>query len=550
MGIFKRKLGVVVLIVIVFFLQTISIKEISSERYENYLTENSITDISEINASELIDFSTYLGGSGDEKGVSAELDYLADSVVDSEGNIVVVGRSAASDFPTKSAYQSSNAGSIDATISKFTADGDLIFSTYLGGSADDWANCVAVDSSDNIVIGGVTGSTDFPLENPYQDTLLGGAESDADIFIAKLSKDGSNLIYSTFFGGTGSDWCYSIDIDDNNNIAFTGTTASASFPLAHAFQSTNKGNLEAYVTLLSANGQSLLFSTFIGSSNFDNGRGIICDSSGAVYVTGQMGDAALGTDGVFQKNPAGSIDAFLAKFQSTGDLEYFTFLGGTGYDRGNDLKIDAQGNVVMVGFTISYDFPIENPWQNQTKGSRDAFITKFNGSGESLIFSTYLGGSDEDYGLGVTLDNENNIIVTGQTKSANFPSYLDFGSTTGSSDCYLTKYHNNGTMLFSNKIGGSAVDLGVEISYHSEDSVIIVGFTYSTNFPVSNPYQSTYGGACDLFVMKVNTLDLDISSIIVATNTTTEEANTFYPILFILYSLIPTMIFQIKRKRK
>ena len=546
----KKNCLLIVFIIIIILLQLALVQEITSKRNESYLTLNSIADISGINTSELIDFSTYLGGTGDEKGVSAELDYLGDSVVDSEGNIIVVGRSAANDFPIKSAYQSANAGSIDATVSKFSPDGSLIFSTYLGGSEDDWANCVAVDSNNNIVIGGVTGSADFPLENPYQDTLLGGTESDADIFIAKLSKDGSDLIYSTFFGGTGSDWCYSIDVDDNNRIAFTGTTASAVFPLANAYQTTNNGNLEAYATLLAANGQSLLFSTFIGSSNFDNGRGITCDSTGAVYVTGQMGDAALGTEGVFQKNPAGSIDAFLAKFLPNGNLEYFTFLGGTGYDRGNDLKIDDQGNVVLVGFTISYDFPLENPWQNLTKGSREVFITKFNGSGEDLIFSTFLGGSDEDYGFGITLDDDNDIIITGQTKSSNFPSYLNFGFTLGSSECFLAKYHKNGTLLFSNKIGGTSLDLGVEISYHSEDSIIIVGFTYSTNFPVSNAYQSTYGGACDLFVIKINTIDLDINQIIAITDTTSQEAAIFNADFIILFSLIPMILLQKKRKRK
>ena len=151
---------------------------------------------------DLLEFSSYFGGTGDEQGAAASLHFLADIVVDSEGDIIVVGRSANGDFPIKSAYKATNNGGIDVTISKFSSNGSLIFSTYLGGSAHDWANCVALDSNDNIVIGGTTGSSDFPLASPYQDTLMGGTEGDADCFIAKLSKNGQSLLYSTYFGST------------------------------------------------------------------------------------------------------------------------------------------------------------------------------------------------------------------------------------------------------------------------------------------------------------------------------------------------------------
>jgi len=254
---------------------------------------------------EILEFSTFLGGTGDEQGTLSNLHYLGDVVVDSEGNIIVVGSTSSTDFPVLNAYQDTFAGNIDVTVSKFSPEGTLLFSTYLGGSANDWANCVTLDSSDNIIIGGVTGSTDFPLEDPYQDTCMGGTESNADCFITKLAKNGQSLIFSTYFGNTGSDWCYSICVNNANQIAITGTTYSSNLPLLNPYQATHRGSLESFVTLFAANGQSLVFSTFLGSPGWDTGRGVSFDSNGDLLATGQMASVNIGTPGVFQQSFGG-----------------------------------------------------------------------------------------------------------------------------------------------------------------------------------------------------------------------------------------------------
>jgi len=522
----------------------------ATSAYANQFLSNSIATESEPN--ELIEFSTYFGSPGDELGISEALHYMADTVVDSQGNIVVVGRSAAADFPVESAYQDSNSGSIDATVSKFSPDGTLIFSTYLGGSDADWANCVTLDSSDNIIIGGVTGSEDFPLKNPFQDTCYGGSESDADCFITKLSSDGQTLLYSSYFGGHNSDWCYAISVDSSNRIAFTGTTFSGDLPMVNANQSSLTGALDSFVVVLSSTGQSIVFSSFIGTPAWDAGRGIAFDSNGDVLVTGQLGMSSLGTVGVYQKNYAGGgADAYLAKFKLDGTLTYFSYLGGSAYDRANDLVIDSEDNIIITGYTQSTNFPTLNAFQNFTGGSYDMFVTKINSNGETIAYSSYLGGSLSEIGYGIAVDSADNVLITGEAISTNIPVYYDFNCTNGKSDCLLAKFKTNGDLLFSAVIGGSELDLGADIAVCANNDAVIVGFTLSSNFPTKNAHQDTYGGACDLFLLRVETVDMDIDPIVKVTETpTTSTEESTIELVSILLVTLPIAIFVMKKKKE
>ncbi len=476
---------------------------------------------------DILEFSTFLGGTGDEQGTLASLHYLGDIVVDSEGNIIVVGRTSSTDFPVLNAYQDTLAGNIDVTVSKFSPNGTLLFSTYLGGSAHDWANCVTLDSSDNIIIGGVTGSTDFPVKDPYQGTCMGGTESNADCFITKLAKNGQSLIFSTYFGHTGSDWCYSICVNSANQIAITGTTYSTNLPLLNPYQAIHRGSLESFVTLFAADGQSLVFSTFLGSSGWDTGRGVVFDSNGDLLVTGQMASVDITTPGVFQQNfGGGSSDAFLAKFKNNGTLLYFSFLGGSEFDRANDIHIDSENYIVITGYTYSDNFPTENAYQDFRVASEEIFVTKVNNSGTNLIFSSYIGGSHMDEGFGLTIDDEDNILVTGKTLSADFPSYFDSNCTFSMSDCILIKFDKDGTLLFTTILGGAGEDLGAEIAFCNGNTTVIMGFTKSADLPTCNAYQDTYGGSCDLFVMKVQNTDLVIDQPVLPPTVTSSETPT------------------------
>jgi len=453
---------------------------------------------------DLIEFSTFLGGTGDEH---MDVSYaFGSTVVDSKGNIIVVGQTTSVDFPLKDAYQDNISDYSDSTISKFHPNGSLIFSTYLGGSAQDLIMDVAIDSEDNIIIAGVTGSSDFPLVNAFKSNSTGVAAGSVDGFIAKFSEDGQSLLFSTFFGGTGNDWLYTMDVDSNDRIAISGTTQSTDFPLLNPCQDTHAGALDIFVSLIEADGQSLLFSTYLGTTGIDHGRSIDFDSQGNVWLTGITASGNLTTEGAYQEEYGGSSsDVFLAKFSVNGALDYLTFLGGSSIEWGNALTVDSEDNIILTGFSQSDDFPTMNPYQDERVDYADMFITKFTPGGQSVVFSTYMGGSSIDYGNAITIGLDDHIIATGQTDSADFPTTSTLNTTELShNNVVLVVLNPDGSHLSSMIFGGADDDVGIEVVWHSGYNFIVVGYTESANFPIYEAYQGTYGGASDMFIMKIN----------------------------------------------
>jgi hypothetical protein len=192
----------------------------------------------------------------------------------------------------------------------------------------------------------------------------------------------------------------------------------------------------------------------------------------------------------------------------TGALEFFTFLGGDDSEWGVDLAIDSDDNVVVTGLTTSDDFPTSNPYQGERAGFSDMFITKFTPDGQSAVFSTYLGGSSPDYGNAITIDSQDRIIVTGQTKSIDFPTTLPLSTTDSMHDnVSLVVMSPEGSLLLSMSLGGTGDDVGIGVARHSDDSFIVVGYTKSDDFPIYNGYQETYGGNNDMFIMKLDLHD-------------------------------------------
>ncbi|TFG29995.1 hypothetical protein EU528_08920 [Candidatus Thorarchaeota archaeon] len=464
----------------------------------------------EADLTELIEFSTFLGGTGDDSIETVSYAF-GSTTVDSKGNIIVVGRTESTDFPLKDAFQDHINGLRDSTISKFHPNGSLIFSTYLGGSAQELITDVAVDSEDNIIVAGITGSADFPVVNALKSNSTGITEGSVDSFITKISEDGQSILYSTFFGGSGNDWLYTVNVYSNDRIAISGTTDSTDLPLLNPHQDTHAGGLDVFVAFLEADGQSLLFSTYIGSPSIDHGRRVDFDSLGNIWVTGIVGISDLATAGAYQEEHAGgTTDAFLAKFNYTGTLEYLTFLGGEATDWGNDLSIDSEDNIVITGFTTSDEFPTSSPYQDARAGYADMFITKFTSDGQSLVFSTYLGGSSPDYGNAITIDSHNRIVVTGQTESDDFPTTLPYSTTVAMHDnVSIVVLNPEGSLLSSFVFGGGPDDIGIGVTWHSGDSFIVVGYTESADFPIYQAYQETYAGDSDMFIMR-----LDLESLI------------------------------------
>jgi hypothetical protein len=368
-------------------------------------------------------FSTYLGGLGDDSGLGIALD--------SSNNAYVTGQTAAADFPTTAgAFQTTLAGFTDAFVTKLNSGG-TVYSTYLGGSSADSgsastaASAIALDSSNNAYVTGNTNSTDFPTTaGAFQSTFAGAL----DAFVTKLNSSGTALLYSTYLGGSidasGSPSASgsAIALDSSNNAYVTGYTDCTDFPTAvGAFQTTLASTLDAFVTDLNSSGTALLYSTYLGGSGDDGANGIALDSSNNAYVTGQTFSADFPiTLGAFQTTFAGAVDAFVTEVNSSGTaLLYSTYVGGSGDDYSYGIALDSSNNAYLTGVTFSADFPTTAGAFQTTFGGGgvDAFVTKLDPNGATLLYSTYLGGSSTDLGNAIALDSSNNAYITGQTFS-------------------------------------------------------------------------------------------------------------------------------------
>ena len=314
----------------------------------------------------------------------------------------------------------------------------LSYSTYLGGSGDDVAWGIVVDTSGVTYITGYTTSTDFPTQNPYQ-SVFGGIYS--DVFITKLSNDGNSLIYSTYLGGNDEDFGFCIAIDTSRGVYVTGYTTSTDFPTQNPYQSAYGGGThDVFIAKLNSDGNSLVYSTYLGGNISDGGYGIAVDVSGVAYVTGFTCSADFPTQTPYQITSGGDYDGFVTKLSNDGNsLIYSTYIGGSDNDYGFDIAIDALGAAYITGKSYSTDFPTENPLQPD-QDTTDIFVTKFSSGGNSLVYSTYLGGSDEDDSYGIAIDSHKEVYVTGWTASSDFPTLNPYQfSNSGYADVFITK---------------------------------------------------------------------------------------------------------------
>ena len=386
----------------------------------------------------------------------------------------------------------------------------LSYSTYLGGSGDDSGSSIARDSSGNLYIAGTTASTNFPTHAAAFPSNKGLS----DIFVTKIDPTGSTVIYSTYIGGSGVDRGDGIAVDTNGNAYVVGRVdpASADFPTtAGSFGPTyHGGDFDGIVFKLNAQGNGLVYSGFLGGEENDSTEGVAVDPAGQAYVTGGTKSNAFPvTLNAYQGQRAGDTDAYLTKINSAGTgLLYSSFIGGSGTDRGSGVVVDGNGIAYVAGYGASPDFPTQDPFQAGFGGSFDAFIAKFdtNASGiNSLVFSTYLGGSGDDRAFGIAADaGVNNIYVVGQTSSNNFPVLNPLQASSGGSfDAFIAKVSSSGTKIFATYFGGSADDRATGVAVNAT-GVYVTGFTSSTNLPTVLPLQLNNAGGYDAFVAKLN----------------------------------------------
>lgn len=395
------------------------------------------------------------------------------------------------------------------------AAGDLLFSTYLGGSGGEDGQGLAVDGLGSAYVTGMTNSVDFPATPGAFDVKLGGF---FDTYVAKLNPTGTALEYAAYLGGDGGELTYDIDVDPAGQAYITGYTRSPNFPLTPgAYKTTIDGLTDAFVVKLNATGTALLYGTVVGGTYLEWGYGLALDQRGSVYLTGVTTSPDLPTTpGAFQPGPggaAGYYDSFVVKLNPNGSaLEYSTYLGGDDSDQAWDIAVDTAGQAYVTGQTESTDFPV-TPGAFQTEFRR-LFVTKLNPTASVLVYSTFLGGNGADEAWAIAVDAAGQTYVAGDTTSTNFPTtpgafqptYHPGSSVTREGDAFVVKFNPAGSgLVYGTFLGGTDHDNGFGLDVDSQGRAYVTGSTLSADFPTTpNAFQPVRSGYPDVFVAKLN----------------------------------------------
>jgi len=506
----------------------------------------------------VLTYSSFLGGSGNETSPSI--------AVDSGFNIYIAGQTASTNFPlvaptpTPPPFQPTLKAPSDVFVTKLDPTGStLVFSTYLGGTGDDFPAGIAVDAGSDVFVAGTTNAGDFPIVGGFQTTPPAGGNH---VFVSELKPDGSGLLYSTYLAGSGTDVAAGLAVDNRSNAYVIGTTTSANFPVTSGtFQGTLQADNAFFVSKITptvTGASSLPFSTYFGGGNpatgaIASGGGIAVDTNGLIYITGGTNLLHVGNTGTAATDfpildaaqpclnlPAvapttpptppspcsttvtATTDAFVAKLNpaaGTGaQVVYSTYLGGSGSDVGNGIAVDTGGNVYVTGSTTSTDEFVPagtTPFQLNNAGGGDAFVAKLNnpaaGTPIAITYFSYLGGTGADSGSAIVVDNTQTVRVTGTTASANLPvtSGAPQGALGGGTDAFLGRIDTTASATLSPNnlltyLGGSGVDRGTGVALDTSFQTYVTGDTTSSNFPVrGTAFQGGPQGGSDAFITKL-----------------------------------------------
>jgi hypothetical protein len=400
-----------------------------------------------------------------------------------------------------------------ASKSQVAVEAELSFASPLGGSGEDQAFSVAIDAQGNIYVAGQTTSLDFPNANATLSPSRGGY----DVFVTKYSPYGKSIIYSTILGGSGDDRGYHLAVTPNGQVVVVGSTTSTNFPIKNAHQEAfGGGDRDGFVAFLDATGGELIYATYLGGSGSDDLTTVAINAQGRICVGGTTQSTNLLTARPMQPANGGHADALIARFESSGKIDFCTYWGGSGGDDGVlALAVDPAGNMYLTGYTTSTDFPKVNPYQSVLLGGYEAFVAKWNANGTSVDFSTFLGGAGDDVGRGIAVDADGNVYVGGDTFSTSFPITSSlYPGNAGRRDLFVSKLDSTGsTLMFSTYLGGSGEELA-SLALDAAANVHLAGVTSSRNFPITSPFQPRFGGGSwDAFVA---TLKSDGSALLFA----------------------------------
>ncbi|MEW5985464.1 MAG: SBBP repeat-containing protein [Chloroflexota bacterium] len=451
-------------------------------------------------------YSTFLGGGDYEDGRAV--------AVDAAGSAYLVGMVSTSDFTPVAGETDGGLGN-DVLVAKVGPAGvNLAYVAFIGGSGSEQGYDIAVDDEGRAAITGFTDSTDFPVTAGAYDIDHNGGVYDA--FVLRLNWAGNALLYSTYLGGNGYDYGYGLAAVGSGRIYVTGYTESSDFPTtAGAFDTTHNGEQDAFVSHITPLGSDLAYSTFAGGQELDLADDIIVNSNGDVTITGYtFSDDFPTSAGAFDTTYNGDADAFVLCLNGLGtELVYSSYLGGSDWDWGVALAGDPAQNVYLTGYTLSADFPVTaGAYDTTHNGANDTFVAYLEADGRALNYATFLGGSGYDNGHGVALDRNGQVILTGQTDSEDFPMTADAldPSHNGDYDLYVAWLDAAGSQLiYSTYLGGAASDYGRDVALGNNGRAVMTGWTFSADFPTTaGAYDPIYGGSGDVFL---TSLDLDLA---------------------------------------
>lgn len=439
-----------------------------------------------------LNYSTYLGGNEHDDGYGI--------AAGNNGSCYLTGMTRSSNFPTLNANDNTLSGTVDAFVSKFSANGSLLWSTYLGGDANDQGYDIIVANDGSCYVTGYTESNDFPTLNAYNSTYGGNQDG----FISKFSTNGT-LLWSTYFGGKESDYIQSIDVTADGSCYVTGYTWSTNFPTLNAYDNTIGGAIDTFVSKFNVNG-ALIWSTYLGGSDADWGLSLAVGNNDSCYVTGHTRSTNFPTLNGYNTTFGGGMsngDAFITKLNTSGILLWSTYLGGINDDIGRSIAVASDGSCYVTGETESINFPIVNAYDSTYEGICEAYITKYNTSG-SLLWSTFLGGNAADIGKDIAVTSDDNFYLTGTTSSSDYPTMnAHYNTLKGDFDSFITAFFSDGSLIWSTFLGGSGSDYGNKIAVGNDTSCFVTGETLSNDFPTRNAFDA-YGdsGYYDIFLTK------------------------------------------------
>lgn len=469
-------------------------------------------------------YSTYLGGDGNDQSTGI--------AVDNSGCVYVTGYTDSTNFPLAT-LGSLPPGSDHVFVAKFDATGsNLVYADYLGGDGQDYGYAITLDSANDAYIAGSTASSNFPTVNAFQPSYPGGFNA----FVTKISDDGSSLLYSTYLGGNSSDVPSSIALDGLSEIFVAGSTSSTNFPVANAYQSTaspNQGGMYGtygFLTKFTPDGSSLAYSTyFAGSSNVPLNcggspcwpgptsviNGMAVDAAGDAYVAGSTNTYNFPvTSGAYLTTNSTQADAlvgFVSKFNISGSPLYSTyFYDPSSFTAIQAIAVDGAGSAYVAGHAFSdRTFPITStsicdPSVSGTACSF-AFVTKFDATASTLVYSTFLGPNNYGIPSAIALDANNDAYVVASTSSNTFGTVNGIEAYAGGSDVLLAEIDPvAGSELFATYLGGNTDESSAGMVVDASGNIYVTGTTDSPDFPTTQgAFQLQLGGNTDAFVMKI-----------------------------------------------